>query len=106
MRFTTHNDDETLDANNTHLVGKITATRAQLSKVFGEPRVYGSGDGDGKVTLEWIIYFNDGTLSTIYDWKRYKLGTPGDNEVEEYHIGGRDFNAVTNVCDTFNMAVV
>lgn len=69
----------------TFLQGHIETTRAELTRVFGEPTEYGEG---GKVTIEWGILFEDGTIATIYDWKRYELGTPTDPELTTYNIGG------------------
>jgi hypothetical protein len=66
-------------------VGEIQTTRAELTKTFGEPIEYEMGE---KVTLEWGILFEDGTIATIYDWKRYELGTPAQNEKIVYHVGG------------------
>ena len=75
----------------TFLQGHIETTRAELTRVFGEPTHYEEGD---KVTLEWGILFEDGTIATIYDWKRYELGTPTDPEVLQWHIGGLTARAV------------
>jgi hypothetical protein len=91
MEFMTDvRDGISIDSNGTSLRGEIRTTRAHLTEVFGEPHVWPEGD---KVTLEWIIQFSDGTIATIYDWKRYELGTPDLHEVEDYHIGGNDFTA-------------
>lgn len=89
--MTRKNDGIDIDANGTSLKGTIHATRAVLTEKFGEPEFYGEGD---KVTVEWIIRFDDGTIATIYDWKRYELGTPELEELEEYHIGGNNLKAV------------
>jgi hypothetical protein len=32
--------------------------------------------------------FSDGSVATIYDWKRYDLGAPDMDELMEYNIGG------------------
>lgn len=69
----------------TSLQGYIETTRAELTRVFGKPIEYGEG---GKVTIEWGILFDDGTIATIYDWKRYELGSPTDPEVMQFNIGG------------------
>ena len=69
----------------TSLQGYIETTRAELTRVFGEPIEYEEG---GKVTIEWGILFEDGTIATIYDWKRYELGSPTDPEVMQFNIGG------------------
>lgn len=69
----------------TFLQGYIETTRAELTKAFGAPTEYEEGD---KVTIEWGIQFEDGTIATIYDWKRYELGTPTDPEFISYNVGG------------------
>lgn len=75
----------------TSLQGYIETTRAELTRVFGEPTEYGEG---GKVTIEWGILFEDGTIATIYDWKRYELGSPTDPELMAYNVGGFSARAV------------
>lgn len=87
MQFTTEN----VDVNGTSLRGYIKTTRAAIEAVFGAPdETY-----DDKVTTEWDIQFEDGTIATIYDWK---LGfAPGMDEKYEWHIGGKSFDAVERV---------
>ena len=75
----------------TFLQGYITTTKADLVSVFGNPMEYDDAD---KVTIEWGIRFDDGTIATIYDWKRYELGTPADDEEMTYNIGGLSVRAV------------
>jgi len=70
----------------TSLRGYVTTTKRILEEAFGEPVFYGEGD---KVTVEWIIRFADGSVATIYDWKRYEEGTPELDEVFEWNIGGK-----------------
>ena len=66
-------------------------TRAELTAVLGEPIQFEAGD---KVTIEWGVRLG-GTIATVYDWKRYELGTPSDNELMVYNIGGTDPKAVS-----------
>jgi len=68
-------------------------TRAELTAILGEPIQYEGGD---KVTIEWGIRLG-GTVATVYDWKRYELGTPEENEEWVYNIGGNDPKAVALV---------
>jgi hypothetical protein len=75
----------------TFLQGYVETTKAELVSVFGDPIQYADGD---KVTIEWGIRFEDGTIATIYDWKRYERGTPKDNERMTYNIGGLTPRAV------------
>ncbi len=67
-------------------------TRAQITAVLGEPMTYEGG----KVLLEWGVRLG-GTVATVYDWKRYELGTPEENEEWVYNIGGNDPKAVALV---------
>lgn len=72
-------------------------TRAEIEKVFGKPTFDEAVEpfsGDGKITVEWSLKFADGTYASIYDWKRYDLGTPEMNERIEWNIGGDSFRAV------------
>lgn len=75
----------------THLQGEIRTTYDKLVKVFGNPDYQGS-DGD-RVTCEWDIQFEDGTIATIYDWKEYE--TP--LHLYNWHIGGKSSDAVDRV---------
>ena len=86
-------------ANFTSIQGYVDATRDQLVAVFGEPHPVEFLDG--KITTEWIIEFADKTIATIYDWKRYSLGAPKDDELYEWHIGGHQRRALENVQATW-----
>jgi len=85
----------------TGLVGVVVTTYAELVKTFGEPIVYGEFDSDGKVSVEWVIAFEDGTIASIYDWKQYELGTPMGEY--DWHIGGKDDTAVQLVKDVLGL---
>jgi hypothetical protein len=85
----------TEETSGTFLQGTVVTTRAKLTATFGEPVHY----EESKITLEWGIKFDDGTIATIYDYKRYELGTPSADEEIIYNIGGYDPKAVTNVTD-------
>ena len=80
--------------NGTSLRGYVTTTLAQLIETFGEPERYAEGD---KVTVHWPILFDNCVEATIYDWKRYEMGTPALTEVFQYNIGGHDYEAVSLV---------
>jgi hypothetical protein len=67
---------------------------------------FSSDEDYEKVTTEWIIKFEDGTIATIYDWKRYEEGAPVLNEVYEWHIGGYSETAVSRVQETLASAPV
>ena len=77
----------------TYLQGQIRTTRRELTRVFGEPIRY----EDSKTTIEWGIVFEGGILATIYDWKRYELGEPEQDEMMVYNIGGLSPEAVSKV---------
>lgn len=76
------------DVNGTCLQGEVSTTYDNLVKFFGKPDHTESGDG--KVTCEWCLQFEDGTVATIYDWK---VGyTP--KFLYDWHIGGTSQRAV------------
>ena len=75
------------------LVGYMVATRQHIESVFGQP-TYDKLSDDTKVTTEWVIRFDDGTIARIYDYKRYEQGAPKLDEVYEWHIGSSTNTAV------------
>jgi hypothetical protein len=81
-------------ANGTSLQGYVTTTMRDLIAAFGEPTFYYPGE---KVTVEWTHRFSDGSVVTIYDWKRYDDGVPEMDEVMEYNIGGFNKDAAEKV---------
>lgn len=85
MKFTTN-----ADANGTSLQGYVTAYYHELVELFGQPE----GPGD-KVTAEWCLEFEDGTVATIYDWKEYETPMGRYN----WHVGGTSKAAVWAVMD-------
>jgi hypothetical protein len=64
----------------------IRTTVNRLTAELGEP-TYECNDGSDKVNFEWVCETIDGEVVTIYDWKEYRR--IGDNEVIEFHIGGK-----------------
>lgn len=75
-------------ANGTSLRGYFTATYNEVVAKFGEPL-----EGEGhKVTVEWIVVFEDDTVATIYDWKSESPKDTPD-EIYEWHIGGHNQKA-------------
>lgn len=92
MKFTVSED---VDINGTSLRGEVVATRKQIEAVFGKPTY--RGDRYDKVTCEWDVEFEDGTVASIYDWKRYSDGSPKMSEEYEWHIGGATELAVEYV---------
>ena len=84
--------DESL-ANGTSGQGSITATLRTLLKIFGQP----NGQPSDKTTVEWVLQFENGTIATVYDWKRYELGTPEMDERTDWEVGGFDNDAYEQV---------
>lgn len=86
--------------NGSHLVGNIRTTYKRLIETFGLPH----GSDGYKTDAEWSIEFEDGTIATIYNWKDGKnyLGAHGAslNDIEEWHIGGFNHDAVERVYDS------
>ena len=78
----------------TWLQGDIRTTRAKIQEAFGEPTFYEAGE---KVTVEWGLLFEDGTIATIYDWKRYEDKAPELHEEIVYNIGGITVEAAARV---------
>lgn len=73
-------------ANGTSLIGYITSTYSTLCEKLGEP--LRDHSGDRKVTCQWIIEFEDGSVGTIYDWKTRATPT----KQYDWHVGGRGTN--------------
>lgn len=96
----------------THGQGTIETTRGALVRAFGEPQ-FEELTGD-KISVEWSIEFEDGTIATIYDWKRYGSGyygedeedaeLLGDNEPYDYSIGGESKKAYELVVQALKAA--
>lgn len=86
-----YDKEDTRKANGTSLQGYVTTTFDKLNEVFGEPLYPNSGDG--KVICEWVLEWEDGTISTIYCWK---LKTVPLGEYN-WHIGGNSQKAVDYV---------
>ena len=87
--------------NGTSFKGDFYATYDEIVAVFGQPDFGPNKDGD-KVTCEWCLEFEDGTVATIYDWKQYE--TPMGNYL--WHIGGHDYEAVERVLETMGRSLV
>ena len=82
--------------NMSSLQGEFLITFAELVEIFGKPN-YGPNNYDmDKVTCEWMLEFEDGTLASIYDYKTSR--TPMGEY--EWHIGGYNVTAFERVLDT------
>jgi hypothetical protein len=77
----------------TSLQGYITASYADLVKVFGEPQNTETS-GHGKIDIEWELEvhdyeFNSISPLTIYNWKDYDGGTTAKTQSDyRWHVGG------------------
>lgn len=67
-------------------IGEFRTGRSTLTAIFGEPHKVDSFDN--KITTEWVLEIDGTTVVTIYDYKRYELGAPGEDEIYTWHIGG------------------
>lgn len=94
-------NEQHIDINGTSLVGRITTTRGELTRVFGEPHDY-TVDGD-KVNFEWEFLFEDEDgvkVCTVYDYKNYDHILKEDEQYH-WHIGGTDESVVDAIVDAF-----
>jgi len=89
MQYITHNQDDLINTNGTHLIDTIDLPYSEILEAFGKPL---TGDFD-KVQAEWTIQFNDGEVATIYDWKEDKPYW----SVTDWHIGGHNHIAAERV---------
>ena len=95
MNFETHNDSD-ISVNGTSLRGHIRVRFSRLCEVFGEPLTGGAED---KVQAEWKVSFSDGTVATIYDWKRD--GQPLDT-IDIWNVGGKSLDAYLAIQEALN----
>jgi hypothetical protein len=92
-------------ANGTSLKGHVKTTYNKLVETFGEPCINEGPSQWEKVTIEWILRFQDGSIVTIYDWKCFGWQPTGDKEYE-WHIGGHHASAVALVKEALEMIPV
>ena len=97
MKFT--ND---ANVNMTSYKGSVRTTFVKLVEVFGQPDHGPNNFEADKVTCEWDLCFEDGTVATIYDWK---LDSTPFGEYE-WHIGGRSAEAVDRVLEVLDAQTV
>lgn len=89
MKFT-----KNADVNMTSLQGHVRTRYEDLVRIFGEPDYGPDYDPTDKVSCEWCLRFEDGTVATVYDWKVYGDTPRG---LYDWHIGGHDERAVARV---------
>ena len=83
------------EVNGTSLKGYVKATLEQLYDAFDDAHYFRPSKNE-KVQISWSLKFEDGTIATIYDWKRDGYIPFSDEEVE-WHIGGHTSEAVALV---------
>jgi hypothetical protein len=97
MSYVTHNEQDDIWVEGSHLQGYIKAKYTELVALFGKPT-----DGDGyKVDAEWNVKFDDGIVASIYNYKdgpNY-CGPDGVpvHKITDWHIGGTTKRAVDQV---------
>lgn len=81
MKFT---PTDPINANGTSLRGYVTATYQQLVDVLGDPQHGPNCYDHDKITCEWVLKLEDGTIVTIYDYKCNETPTCE----YQWHVGG------------------
>jgi hypothetical protein len=101
MNFRTHNQADVDTDGTSWTFSTIQATRAELVKAFGEPMHLGGS----RVQYEWAIQFEDGTVATVYDWKKpeFEEDTPMTWNIGT-HAHVQSGHAVSLVHDAFRTA--
>ena len=83
-------------ANGTHYQGSVMTSLSNLKRLFGDPS-YHYQDIASKTRNEYILESDEGVIATVYDFKEYRAYD--DNEIIEFHIGGRSKFAVALIRD-------
>ena len=95
---------KTNQTSGTHLQGVVDTSYDNLVKIFGEPHI--KGEPGSKIDVEWAFEFEDGTISTIYNWKDGPCyqGDDGDpvETITDWHVGGMHKDALTKVAEKLN----
>jgi hypothetical protein len=92
MKYKTHNQDDLININGTHLQGCVVTDYFTLERIFGKPI---TGDMlDNKIQAEWDLKFEDDLIGTIYDWKEYDKPL---HSVRTWHIGGHHSEIVERI---------
>lgn len=93
MEFKTHNH-VSVDLDQVGMVGYMTATQKDLTKVFGKPMNRGI---DERTTFEWAVVFADYTVACIYDYRA--AHTPTWDEPFQWHVGAHNQRGLKLVHD-------
>jgi hypothetical protein len=70
MKYITHNEETSLSSMGTGHCGYVYTTYAELVDMFGLPRFI--TPADHKSSCEWVIIWEDGKRTIIYDSKQCK----------------------------------
>jgi hypothetical protein len=81
----------------TSLQGYVTTTYDYITRLFGPPTCR----LNDKVTCEWVLEFDDGSIVTLYD---YKEGTTPTDEYA-WHIGGHGPYALQRIKESLGLPV-
>ena len=84
--------------NMTSYQGELVTDYRTLVQVFGPPD-FGPDERGDKTTCEWCLEWDDGMITTIYDYKT--KATP--RFPYAWHIGGHDDRAVARIRDYFQI---
>lgn len=104
MEFQNISFDPEGKSHGSHYLAVISPTFAQLKEAFGDPCMFvGSPADDGKVRCEWILEWDDGSISTIYDWKMHHVSI---ESLTDWHIGGFDMKVVDHITRELAVALV
>ena len=83
-------NDDSINISGTSYTGEVTAKYSLLVEKLGEPLA--ESFDNYKTDAEWHIEFEDGTVTTVYNWKDGKnyCGDEGLDveDITEWHIGG------------------
>ena len=100
MQFKTSKDTDLLK--DTFYQDSINISYEELVKLFGEPLIYGEEE-NSKTRAEWIIEWEDGGITTIYDWKSEYIPV---EDVVDWHVGGVNNKAAEYLHDYFKLMII
>jgi hypothetical protein len=100
MNYITHNEEE-VSISGTCGRGGVACDYNKLVQTFGQPSEHFD---DFKSDAEWDLYFDDGSIVTIYNWKNGinycgpEDGTPTEL-ITEWNVGGNTPHATRLVME-------
>lgn len=100
MKFYRPGEGRAIVTSGTYLQGYVESTYQNLVDIFGKP----TSDDGYKTDAEWDLVWEDGTVTTIYNYKDGKNYNGDDGmdveDITEWHIGGFDQSAVKRITAT------